>query len=72
MKIIYELDSENPDHRTDIEVMHNARNYYKALWEIDQLVRSWQKYGGDRKHETVEKLLSEIRSMISETGAIEV
>ena len=69
MKIIYELDSENPDHRGDIEVMHNARKYWSALWEIDQKVRYWQKHGDDGEYETASKILDAIRDMIIETGA---
>ncbi len=66
MKIIYELDSENPDQREDIEVMHNARKYFSLLWNIDQRIRSWQKHGNDGKYETAAKVLDEIRDMISE------
>ncbi len=69
MKIIYELDSDNPDQSTDIEIMHNAQKYWSALWEIDQKIRSWQKHGNDRKYETAAKILDEVRAMISETGA---
>lgn len=68
MKIIYELDSDNPEHREDIEIMHNAHKYRSALWNIDQDIRSWQKYGDDRKYETAAKILDEIRTLISEAG----
>jgi hypothetical protein len=69
MKIIYELDSDNPEQSADIEIMHNAQKYWSALWEIDQKIRSWQKHGNDRKYETAAKILDEVRAMISETGA---
>ena len=69
MKIIYELDSENPDQREDIEIMHNARKYWSALCEIDQKIRSWQKYGNDGKYDTAAKILNEVRDMILESGA---
>lgn len=71
MKIIYELDSENPDHRDDIEIIHNAQKYWSALWEIDQRIRSWQKHG-DGKYETAVRILDEVRSLISETGATHI
>lgn len=70
MKITYELDSENPDQRQDIEIMHNAHKYWSTLWEIDQRIRSWQKHGDDGKYETAAKVLDEVRDMISETNAI--
>ncbi len=69
MKIIYELDSDNPDHKTDIEMMHNAHKYWSTLWDIDQKIRSWQKHGVDGKHETAAKILDEVRDMITESGA---
>lgn len=67
MKITYELDSENPDHRADIEIMHNASNYWSALWDIDQKIRSFQKYSEDRTYESAAKVLDEVRSMIAES-----
>jgi len=68
MKITYELDSENPDHRADIEAMHRARDYRSSLWDIDQIIRSWQKHGDDGKYETAAGILNEIRGIISDTG----
>ena len=70
MKITYELDSENPDQRQDIQIMHNAHKYWSTLWKIDQRIRSWQKHGDDGKYETAAKVLDEVRDMISETNAI--
>jgi hypothetical protein len=72
MKIIYELDSDNPDHKADIEMMHNAYKYWSALREIDQKIRSWQKHCDDGKYETAAKVLDEIRDEITESGAREV
>jgi hypothetical protein len=72
MKIIYELDSDNPDQHQDIEIMHNAQKYWSMLWKIDQKIRSWQKHGDDRKYETAAALLDEVRNMISETDAIHI
>ena len=72
MKIIYELDSENPDQREDIEIMHNARKYWSTVWEIDQKIRSWQKYGNDGKYDTAAKILDEVRNIISESGVTHI
>lgn len=68
MKIIYELDSDNPDHRENIEIMHNAYKYCSMLRKIDRIIHSWKKHGDDKKYETAAKLLDEVRDIISETG----
>ncbi len=63
MKIIYELNTQDPDQREEILIMAKAEEYHTVLSEIDDKIRSWQRYYHENTLEKADKLLDEVRQM---------
>jgi hypothetical protein len=61
-----------PEEENEFNLASNSRNYYSALWEIDQFLRSKVKYANDSVSEdTVEAYLStreELWRILEEQG----
>jgi hypothetical protein len=55
------LEFQLPEEREEFEIANNGRDYYLALHEIDQHLRSCLKHGHDYK--SVEELAEQIRRM---------
>ena len=53
-----------------IKRMLNADNAYRALWNITNLLRSYDKYGGldGSKEEAISQLRSEIHDILDSVG----
>lgn len=64
MKITYELDSNNPDDQEDIENLHHARGYKKALFDIESKIRSWQNFQDDETYEAAAACLDQVSHII--------
>ena len=45
MKAILEFNLDEPDDKEQFTVASNAVNFYMALYDFDQQMRSWVKYG---------------------------
>lgn len=58
MKAIIEFDL--PEERTDFEKASKANEYHLALWDLNEQLRSYEKYGHNFK--TADEMLKAIRS----------
>jgi len=64
-KITFEFNL--PEEDSEFEACANARNLATILWDLDQWLRSEQKYN-DRESIPVDELRDKLREMISEAG----
>jgi len=64
-KITFEFNL--PEEDSEFEACANARNLATILWDVDQWLRSEQKYN-DRESIPVDELRDKLREMISEAG----
>jgi len=64
-KITFEFNL--PEEDSEFEACANARNLATILWDLDQWLRSEQKYN-DRESIPVDEIRDKLREMISEAG----
>lgn len=73
MKIIYIFDDEKDENPNKHIIFSKAMKFYMALYEIENLVRSYQKYHEkDDLDPLCSRLLETIRSEITESGIDEI
>jgi hypothetical protein len=63
MKIKFEFDSENEEDMSKYKMFNNATNMCVALDRIDNLTRTWYKYGEEPNIST-EKVRTEIMDIV--------
>lgn len=69
MKIIFTVDTVEPDEEVRAKRMINSDDAFSLLWDIDSYCRGLLKYSDEQ---ICEKHLEEIRSMIGESNLMEL
>ena len=64
MKAILEFNLDEPDDKEQFTVASNAVNFYMALYDFDQQMRSWVKYG--HKFKDIDDALYDVREKLWE------
>lgn len=67
MKLIIEFDLDNPDDKLSADQCIAAKNIVSVLWDIDQWLRSQEKYSADESI-TFTDMRTKIREIVEENN----